>query len=86
MKHKITQFFSVNLSFIVGFAMSAAVAFLLVSHFQHTILQTWFGMRSNQASQFSQVDAMSIAYADSAVAPSQDLGCGCALCCSIPGL
>lgn len=86
MKQTFLQLLSKNSSFIIGFLLSAVAAFLLVSHFQHTILQAWFGIGSNQASQSGQVDATSIAYADSVEAPPQDLGCGCALCCSIPGL
>lgn len=85
MKHTIAHFLSAQLTFIVGFAVSAVVAFLLVSHFQHTILQAWIGVGGVSSSQVDQTELVDTAYASIPDA-SQDLGCGCALCCSVPGL
>jgi len=64
-------------SFATSFVIAAVAAYLLVSHFQHTILQAW-----SSTPLISETDETA-----AVTTPSQeqtaDQGCGCPSCCAV---
>ncbi len=64
-------------SLLISFVTAAVVAYLLVAHFQHTILQAW-----TNSTVTSQVSADEVAVATNAPSESSgDFVCGCPFCC-----
>ena len=73
------QAFIPSLSLIASFAIAAVAAYMLVAHFQHTILQAWFGASSSEV---NQVQVNQVASATVASEQDGDPVCGCPLCCA----
>jgi hypothetical protein len=86
MKNISLKSFLPTASFVMSFLLAAVTAYLLVSHFQHTVLQAWFN-----SSLTSQADTENYSSNDIAGTPtyvyydeqSADEGCGCPSCCVV---
>lgn len=66
-------------SLLISFITAAVAAYLLVAHFQHTILQAW-----TSSTVTSQVSADEVAIAGNATSEQDgDFVCGCPFCCGV---
>lgn len=72
-------------SLVISFIVAAVASYLLVSHFQHTILRAWLGAPAyGEQSMLLESDVVAetptyIAYDD----VEADEGCGCPSCCAV---
>jgi hypothetical protein len=72
-------------SLVISFIVAAAASYLLVSHFQHTILRAWLGTPDYGEQSFlleNEVLAQTptyVAYDDA----EADEGCSCPSCCAV---
>jgi|GEM_PF-2214696 hypothetical protein len=83
MKKSFTEFIKPQLVMFIAFVLSMTAAYLLVAHFQHTILRAWIGA-TTQTSQLElndEVAAITPTYAANQTVAGDDT-CSCPFCCS----
>lgn len=80
MKKNFLQTLAPHVSMFIAFVVAMATAYLLVSHFQHTLLRAWIGS-TTEVSQGEEVTANpTYALNDT---QTVDEGCGCPFCCGL---
>ncbi len=80
MKNLHFKSFVPSFSLVASFMVAAIASYLLVAHFQHTVLQAWVSV-SGDSSQLNTTDGSTVATAGVEEQPA-DFVCGCPFCCS----
>ncbi|MCA1806895.1 MAG: hypothetical protein LC687_03395 [Actinobacteria bacterium] len=82
MKKSFSESIKPQFTMFIAFVVSMMVAYLLVAHFQHTILRAWIGTttQTSQSEFNDEVAAATPTYASNQTATGDDV-CGCAFCC-----